>query len=324
MELVLEVLTRNGKVKDFYKLDKPQVSIGRAYDNDIVLKDQFVCPHHVTLSVKQEQVILHDLDSINGIKSPNNKALDTAQPLTLNQIFLLGNQLMRVVSSQSQSLAGSIKMTALEYFSQNSNRWYWAVLSILAVSLLMVFDAYLAKYTEIIWSKLLVSNGLFPAIFILGIGIVLAVAATLFKKDVKFFTSLLVVACGFILIQLSFSFVGILRFNLGDGLLIFVVNKVLLFSFFYSALWAAMFFATHLSTKKISVIALVLTLSGQGIQYLYNNSGDKVNLYPRYPVAVFPESFLVNPAVDVSTWVDKSQNIYEKAAEDAQRRNDEN
>ena len=43
----IEVMSRHGDVAARSRIDSPEARIGRAFDNDIVVNDPHVAPHHV-------------------------------------------------------------------------------------------------------------------------------------------------------------------------------------------------------------------------------------------------------------------------------------
>ncbi len=49
-----------------YQLEKPVIAIGRSTGNDIVLDTSSISRYHITLGYKDQQVVLHDLESVNG------------------------------------------------------------------------------------------------------------------------------------------------------------------------------------------------------------------------------------------------------------------
>src|SRR5262245_21109117 len=49
-----------------YPLDKVSVAIGRSSGNDIVLDTTAVSRYHISLTHKDNQVVLEDLESVNG------------------------------------------------------------------------------------------------------------------------------------------------------------------------------------------------------------------------------------------------------------------
>ncbi len=57
----------SGPQKGFsFLLDKPSVSIGRAWDNDIILEDEAISRHHAEVRLTRGMFSIHDLQSTNG------------------------------------------------------------------------------------------------------------------------------------------------------------------------------------------------------------------------------------------------------------------
>jgi hypothetical protein len=319
MELILEILSRSGKVESYFKLTKDQTDIGRAYDNDIVLKDQYVCPHHLQVSVVDGQVFATDKQSVNGVKTQKNTPVSDSTPLELGQIFVVGNHLIRVVSSQ-QEVTSTIKMTILEFLSQRTNRWYWALTAVVMLMVLAVLKRYLGQSTEIIWSTLIVKDLPIPITFF-AVGVFVAGAANVFKKEVRFFTcvtfSFVWGAVSMLLSKLN----GLLNFNFGDGLVLLVIAKLITFGLAFIATWALFYLTTHFSYKKITLVSFALVFSGQGLFTAYKMADDRVKSYPNHNVHIFPQSYLVNSAEDSKAWVKSSASLYESSAKEAQTRN---
>lgn len=68
--LVLEVLDRFGKVKERHRITQFPVSIGRGYDNDIIIDDPYVSPRHIELIEDGEgHILITDRKSENGLFS---------------------------------------------------------------------------------------------------------------------------------------------------------------------------------------------------------------------------------------------------------------
>ncbi len=66
---VLEVHERSGALRERVKLDaQGPFRIGRALDNDLVLDDPYVCPHHAELRYGADGWQLFDSGSVNGLR----------------------------------------------------------------------------------------------------------------------------------------------------------------------------------------------------------------------------------------------------------------
>ena len=64
---LIEVLTRSGHVRQRIAWRGEEMTVGRAYDNDIILDDPYICPRHAVLRPTEQGVEVKDLDSINGL-----------------------------------------------------------------------------------------------------------------------------------------------------------------------------------------------------------------------------------------------------------------
>ncbi|MEO5763935.1 MAG: FHA domain-containing protein [Casimicrobiaceae bacterium] len=93
----VEVLARHRDVLDRYRCDGPEVTIGRAYDNDVVLDDPYVAAHHVRIVPdEQGRLVAHDLGSVNGLGVEDGPRRDAAVVLDGKLVMRLGRTLVRV------------------------------------------------------------------------------------------------------------------------------------------------------------------------------------------------------------------------------------
>ena len=66
--LWIEVLSRHGDVASRHRVDAGEARIGRAYDNDVVVDDPHVAPHHVRIFRDEAGVLVaEDLGTLNGL-----------------------------------------------------------------------------------------------------------------------------------------------------------------------------------------------------------------------------------------------------------------
>ena len=64
-EQILEI-TMNSMVLDSKRLDKPELTIGRGSENDIVINNPAVSRHHATIFTNVNTVVIVDTGSTNG------------------------------------------------------------------------------------------------------------------------------------------------------------------------------------------------------------------------------------------------------------------
>lgn len=94
MPIFIELLTRNGTVLQRQRFERTPVRIGRAYDNDLILDDPHVAPHHAVLEDHQGQPLLRCVDTRNGIVL-NNRSEDPV-PMHGDTLVRLGHTRLRV------------------------------------------------------------------------------------------------------------------------------------------------------------------------------------------------------------------------------------
>ena len=64
----IEVLARNGEVLARHRVDAEEARVGRAFDNDVVVDDPHVAPHHLRLFRGEDGALMaEDLGTVNGL-----------------------------------------------------------------------------------------------------------------------------------------------------------------------------------------------------------------------------------------------------------------
>ncbi|HEY2824506.1 MAG TPA: FHA domain-containing protein [Gemmatimonadales bacterium] len=72
MALILEVLDDTGAVRERRRIDTLPLSLGRAYDNDVILDDPYVDAHHARIAATETgEIRIEDLGSVNGVAQAN-------------------------------------------------------------------------------------------------------------------------------------------------------------------------------------------------------------------------------------------------------------
>ncbi|MCP5048936.1 MAG: FHA domain-containing protein, partial [bacterium] len=71
-----------------YPLDKPQLTIGRLSENDLVIRDESISRKHVQISCHDDYIIVKDLKSTNGINFRDEKVKKAR--IHIGQSFILG------------------------------------------------------------------------------------------------------------------------------------------------------------------------------------------------------------------------------------------
>jgi hypothetical protein len=103
----VEILSRHRDLAARFRLSGPEVSIGRGYDNDVIVDDPYVAARHLRLFRDSEgQLVAEDLGSANGtfLDGSRNRlarfVVDGQQPIRIGQTFVRVREANHVVEPE--------------------------------------------------------------------------------------------------------------------------------------------------------------------------------------------------------------------------------
>lgn len=149
----IEILDGKGGVSERIAVDGFPVTIGRAYGNQVILSDPFVCPLHLKIGQdEQGRLLASDLDSINGFYPASGKERIAQLELQSGSQFRIGHTSLRYVSVD-HPLAPTLVDRALKPSPLASP--YAAVMTGAVLVLLLFLDAYLSSVERVTAAKLI-------------------------------------------------------------------------------------------------------------------------------------------------------------------------
>jgi pSer/pThr/pTyr-binding forkhead associated (FHA) protein len=87
----LEILDKAGRVTRRSPVHMQTLRIGRAFDNDVIVDDPYVCPYHGQLIMEEGQPKMADLQSLNGIADVSGRPLPNTVSLAGGHVVHLGS-----------------------------------------------------------------------------------------------------------------------------------------------------------------------------------------------------------------------------------------
>ena len=150
--LILEIKTRG--LHRYHALDKSEISIGRALDNDIILSDPTVEPHHLKILRDNEgNIELRNLASVNPVKIINRRG-DKFTAAALPIEFNLGRISAQVVSPDHR-VAETKSLSNNGLLEHLFGHWGWAVLLLALCFLIVGLEYYYTSYNALKWDDLI-------------------------------------------------------------------------------------------------------------------------------------------------------------------------
>ncbi|MEX2354143.1 MAG: FHA domain-containing protein [Gammaproteobacteria bacterium] len=108
MELIFEIIDPTGRRHTCQKLSGERLSIGRAFDNDVILTDPTVDPHHALIERDEKgEWILRDLDSLNGVYDGHKNRVHGSAGLVPGSEYRLGKTCIHIYTPEYKVPAAS-------------------------------------------------------------------------------------------------------------------------------------------------------------------------------------------------------------------------
>ncbi len=99
--IYLELLDPRGQTRSRVRLDAFPATIGRGYDNDVIVDDPYVCPRHARVHMTGGRgVVVEDAGSVNGVHGANGGGRQARLPLQPGDTFRIGRTLLRICDDE--------------------------------------------------------------------------------------------------------------------------------------------------------------------------------------------------------------------------------
>jgi len=269
VELIIETLGTTHNVLDRSKYAGRDISIGRAFDNDLILTDEHIDAHHARVYQDNEgQFWISDLKSVNGIRKHKSHRRQQRWPLQSGDIFMLGRNKIRIYFSDHK-LPEAVKIRPAESFLLWLGRMPVLIGLFLLYLGISLFAVWMQNTGDWEWEQI-ANSQLRTVLTFTGLAFVVYLLSILFKRGGNFLSHLGVLMLVFLLGKLLAVITGIAYFNANsdtDRLLdIVAAGNSYLMIFLY--LWCILYLAFHMPLLRRTVTALISVAILAGLSFL--------------------------------------------------------
>lgn len=168
-KVILETIQRG--VHRYHKIESFPVTIGRAFDNDIILQDVTISPHHLSITNDNDSYQINSLSDENGIKVNGEKVDNTAEITSLPARIKISGLKARLLATDMPVEKTRIQDCSGLFCIFTSP--VWAILLLVITIALFFLERFLA--TPVAKEPLYYLSNVLPSVWImLGIGVVIA------------------------------------------------------------------------------------------------------------------------------------------------------
>ena len=281
MAVIVEQLGWGGKRQRYFTVEGNSVTIGRSYQNDVVLDDVYISPNHLRLDAAEGGWRLTDLQTVNGVEIIKNPRSSETQLLDADSAILLGEGAeikigrtrLRIVSD-SHSVDAAKELHHLEQDAGKLNRlsiWLPLFLISLAVEIAAL---YFSSYVEWQWKNVF-SIILGTQAVLLFIALFWGALGRFLRSESQFLSHYCLILLAGLAYSVTDWLIGMLAYNAGTEMVAMILsplNALLLLALLLSANFAL---ATNMLPRQrwisslgfvmlIIVVSITARMSGWG------------------------------------------------------------
>ncbi len=201
-EIIFETIQRG--VHHYHKIESFPVTVGRAFDNDVILQDVTISPHHLVIEKEDDKLYLRNLSTENGTKIGREKMGEERVEVETPSNFQLSNIKARLLATDMPVEETHVKDCS-GFFCIFSNPIWSIVLLAITISL-FVFERY--ANTPVAKEVFYYLNTILPSVWIiLGITVIISGISRLATHRWEIIPAISIASLIFLLPQL-FEYLG--------------------------------------------------------------------------------------------------------------------
>ena len=237
MAVVVEIINRNRRVAFRYLLDKDEVSLGRAFDNDVVLDDIHVDAHHAVLRVNEDNSFdLIDRNSRNGLRNKKRKRIGRNVHFNNRCDFFFGDTRVRF-SDPTMEVKPAVSMRQDKLIPRLVNNIFVAFAVLMLVNFRALYQTYVSSAVEVEVVKYIQAVSQF-SLALLAIAMIASFISKVSRREWKFAYNLMVFSL-FVLIAESGDFIiQVVKFNYNLVKISWLIDSLWLTVLIIALMWA--------------------------------------------------------------------------------------
>ena len=320
MEIIIEEISHGHKLLGRHKFASSNITIGRGYDNDIIISDPHVCADHLQLHFNGEHWLVNDQGSINGSYLLDSKENVIQHQVRSGDIITIGKSQVRFVFP-SHPVEASIAISPFESLINLARHPVALALSMSLFALIAGWIINLNNANEVSLTQMLVPTiGLTLGFALWPAGI--ALVSHLTKHDARFWTQMGISFIFFNLMWLSDILENIVHFNTSSNFsmlwTISIIPLVLAFCLF----WLNCYVGFHMTLRRRNLVSMSLIVLLFGGSFLIQMSKQpEFNPRPQFDTTIMSPVFLFAPSSNVESFVSDSTKLFEKVSKQAEEDN---
>jgi pSer/pThr/pTyr-binding forkhead associated (FHA) protein len=312
MELIIRIPDHTGRAPQYYRFNTNRITIGRAFDNDLILNDSTVSPHHAVIEVDDEgQIVLKDLSSLNGVYTNHHMRVHGTVTLESGNEFTVGKTHLQFYTPE-HSVEETVQLEKANRLMDQLGNPAVSITALIMVAMLYAIEQWLNMISEFKWQDI-VNVELFILGGVLLVGIFWSVVGRIIRHEANFRKQVTVILI-FVIFQFILSkFFEFLQFNTLNYYLSLSFFLIIEFVLMTILLWFNLNLATNQTSQQRRKTAFILSLLLISLTvYTEMSFNDEFSDRPDYVKKLDPPWLRLSGTVSENEYVSDSIIVFEQ------------
>lgn len=315
MGFIVEVTSRSGRVIERHRINGPVATLGRAFDNDVIISDPYVDAHHAVIEETERGNQIRATRAGIPLWSGRKTIDETPAALASGDAVSLGRTHLRIYALD-HPVASVLSFDRIEQLFSSMTAPSRLVLGLAGFVALIALDTYLRSYQTMEFSRLaqeLISYLTMTLAWAAG----WAVVARISRGEPRFLHHWLVALIAVSLNQVGEFLLEVVAFNTGSLTAVQIMRYLIGGACLAFALTMNLRFALRQTPVVRHAYAQGFAWLIIGYSVLTSWSFDNLFLlYPEFDATVLPETFRIAPTVSVEDFGARTDSLYSFTADE--------
>ena len=318
MEIIIEEIGRNKKLLARHKFLTNKVTLGRGYNNSVILSDPHICPEHLSIEFDGENWLVKDNNSINGSFLAESKQNADQHIIHSGDIVRLGKSFIRIILP-NHPVESTVPFSFFEGLIDFLRKPLIIAFNIAFFTLIAGLMFYLNQPSDVNFTQVIV-RAIGITLMFATWPVMIALISHFNKHEARIVTQLAVSFAFFNLMWFSDVFESIVAFNLSANWSLDNLIALVPIALAFLMIWLNCYIGFHMSKRKRTIIALSITtvLFGGGYMIQLSKQPD-FSVLPNYDATIMNPVFKFAPSSSVDEFIEDTNKLFEKTAKEAQK-----
>jgi len=259
MNLIIQVSDKHGERLQRLESGITKINFGRGWDNDVIIEDKYVDPHHFSLQVEDGVASLVEHTTTNGTQVDGRQLEGAACIYSFGEPILIGDTTVKIFDA-SQSVAPAVQRSPwfvwLQQFSA-TNR----LLSLTLLAVLIALMVHWGFSTKPFTASSVMVEVFAVLLLIFGWSVVCSSVSKLVRRQSNFVNHWVIGCIAFIAVETLSLIVNVTRFNLQHQMLGEIIAS-LAYGLFGALLLYAVFSHTTTWRPRFRILWSAICVTG--------------------------------------------------------------